>query len=514
VISEAVEVEQKFDTPDGFVFPDPQALQDALAETIGPVQVRDDGTVQLSATYFDTFDLRLAKDKVTLRRRTGGKDAGWHLKLPGDGDGRREITAPLGRARSVPTELLDLVHAVVRTEALHPVATLKTRRRVLTVLSEDGQPLIEVVDDRVSATRQTAQDGVASPVEIWRELEAEVLEAGDDDVLAAVGEVLKRAGARPSAAPSKLARALGPIGPPLIAPPPESVSPKAPVAEVVAAYAAQHVRAMQLQDRRLRQDLPDSVHKMRVSARRLRSTLKTFQPILDPAAVAALEPELRWLGMVLGEARDREVLLERLQQDLADVPAELVLGNVSARLEQTLLPELLTAVEQAKAELRGERYLQLLDALVAFAAQPPVTTNKSAAKVLPDLGDRAWRKVRRRMRALTPDVLRAEDDSLHAVRKAAKQARYAGEAMVVVYGDSAGKFAAAMESVQELLGEHQDSTVARDLLRRLGAGNRNGFTFGLLYGREENRARAARTELPAVWENASEKKLRRWMDRN
>jgi CHAD domain-containing protein len=513
VIQEAVEVERKFDAADEFVFPDPQALQEVLAEALGPVHVRDDGTVQLSATYYDTFDLRLAKAKITLRRRTGGKDAGWHLKLPGDGDGRRELTAPLGRARSVPVDLLDLVQSLVRNESLKPVATLKTRRHVLTVLSEDGQGLIELVDDRVNATRQTAQDG-SGPVEIWRELEAEILEGGDEQALAAVSEALQRAGATPSAAPSKLARALGPIGPPALPEPPEKVSRKAPVADVVSAYAALHVRALQLQDRRVRQGQPDSVHKMRVSARRLRSTLKTFQPILDPALVSALEPELRWLGMVLGEARDREVLLERLQQDLADVPAELVLGNVSARLEQTLLPELLSAVEDAKAELRGERYLRLLDALVAFAAEPPVTTDKSAAKVLPDLAHRAWRRVHRRVRALEPDVLHAEDDALHAVRKAAKQARYAGEAMGIVYGDSAGNFAAEMESIQELLGEHQDSTVARDLLRRLGAGNRNGFTFGILYGREEARARAARTEFSAVWQRASSRKLRRWMARS
>jgi CHAD domain-containing protein len=207
-------------------------------------------------------------------------------------------------------------------------------------------------------------------------------------------------------------------------------------------------------------------------------------------------------------------MLDRLRADLAEVPGELVLGNVAARLEQTLLPELLTAVEEAKAELRGERYLQLLDALIAFAAEPPVTTNKSAAKVLPDLGHRAWRKVNRRMRSVKPDVLQAEDDALHSVRKAAKQARYAGEAMVVVYGNAAENFAAAMESMQELLGEHQDSTVARGLLRRLGAGNRNGFTFGILYGHEEARARAVRTELPGTWERASSKKLRRWMARS
>jgi hypothetical protein len=64
------------------------------------------------------------------------------------------------------------------------------------------------------------------------------------------------------------------------------------------------------------------------------------------------------------------------------------------------------------------------------------------------------------------------------------------------------------------LGEHQDSTVARNLLRRLGAGSRNGFTFGILYGREEARARAARTEFSAVWQRASSRKLRRWMARS
>ena len=412
MISEALEVEQKFDVADDLVLPDAAGLQQALADTLGPVQVRDDGTVSLAATYYDTFDLRLAKDKVTLRRRTGGKDAGWHLKLPGDGDGRREITAPLGRPRAVPAELLELVQALVRTESLQPVATLKTRRRVLTVLSEDGRPLIEIVDDHVRASRDTAQPGEAGP-DVWRELEAEILEGGDKQALAAVSEALQRAGARPSTSPSKLARALGPIGPPVVGSPPGSLSPKVAVADVVAAYAATHVRAMQLQDRRLRQGLPDSVHKMRVSARRLRSTLKTFQPILDPAVVAALEPELRWLGMVLGEARDREVLLRRLRADLAELPGELVLGNVPARLDQTLLPELLIAVDEAKAALRGERYLKLLDALVAFAAKPPVTTNKSAAKVLPELGHRAWRKVRRRMRALKPDALQAEADALH-----------------------------------------------------------------------------------------------------
>jgi CHAD domain-containing protein len=508
----ALEIEQKFDVPGGFVLPEPGALRATLATEA--VEIRDDGQVRLAATYYDTADLRLARDKITLRRRTGGKDAGWHLKLPGKDDGRQEVTAPLGRAGQVPEELFDLVQAVVRDAPLHPAAVLRTRRRVLTVVSATGQPLAEIVDDEVTASRSTppAGDGEAAADQVWRELEVELLE-GDRALLADVAQALVTAGARPSDSPSKLARALGPIGPPPVAEPATAVPLKAPIGRAVEAYAREHVRALIAQDRRVRQDLPDSVHKMRVAARRLRSTLRTFGPVLDPAVVDALEPELRWLGAVLGEARDREVLLDRLRGDLRQLPAELVLGNVAARLEQTLLPELLDAVATAKDELRGERYLRLLDALVAFAANVPVTSTRPVGKVAPQLGRRAWRKVARRMAVAGSGAALqlAPDDALHSVRKAAKQARYAGEALTIVYGSEAADFAAAMESMQELLGEHQDSTVSRQLLRRLGAGNRNGFTFGVMYGGEAERAHQARAQLPAVWERASAKRLRRWM---
>ncbi|MGW2546847.1 CYTH domain-containing protein [Kitasatospora sp. NPDC001574] len=48
----------------------------------------------LDAVYYDTPDLRLLRRRITLRRRAGGQDAGWHLKLPRDGDTREEIAEP------------------------------------------------------------------------------------------------------------------------------------------------------------------------------------------------------------------------------------------------------------------------------------------------------------------------------------------------------------------------------------------------------------------------------------
>ena len=84
----------------------------------------------LRATYFDTKDLRLTRAAITLRRRTGGRDEGWHLKLPGRGRARREIGVAIDAAPGVngdgtvtlPAELHDLVRAVVRNEEIVPIA--------------------------------------------------------------------------------------------------------------------------------------------------------------------------------------------------------------------------------------------------------------------------------------------------------------------------------------------------------------------------------------------------------
>jgi CHAD domain-containing protein len=104
---------------------------------------------------------------------------------------------------------------------------------------------------------------------------------------------------------------------------------------------------------------------------------------------------------------------------------------------------------------------------------------------------------------------------LHEVRKEAKRTRYAAEAASPVLGKRAKRLAARAESVQEVLGEHQDSVVAREELRRLGAASHgtgvNGFTFGLLHGREQLRGDAAEARLGDVWARAFRPKAVRWL---
>jgi len=202
-MSEFLEIEQKFDVDTGFERP-------SFAGLAG-VSAAEPVLHHLSATYYDTADQRLAASKITLRRRTGGTDEGWHLKLP-EGAGRREVHAPLGEPGHVPGELAARVAEVTGGRALGPIATLDTERTVVTLRGDDGQVAAEVADDQVTG-RRLAADGAApegraaEKVLRWREIEVEVPTA-DPALQRAAADVLLGAGARPAGHGSKLARVL------------------------------------------------------------------------------------------------------------------------------------------------------------------------------------------------------------------------------------------------------------------------------------------------------------------
>jgi inorganic triphosphatase YgiF len=200
-MAEYLEIERKFDVSTGFAVPD-------LAAVPGCAAVGAPVTHHLSATYYDTPGNRLAAAKITLRRRTGGPDEGWHLKLPAGQHARREIRAPLaaGDEAQVPAELTGKVAEVISGLPLAPIASLNTERTVLTLMRPTGRVLAEVADDVVTAQRA----GTAGEPLRWREVEVEVPEDSAETRLALEGaaRLLLAAGAVPAAKGSKLARLL------------------------------------------------------------------------------------------------------------------------------------------------------------------------------------------------------------------------------------------------------------------------------------------------------------------
>jgi inorganic triphosphatase YgiF len=197
-----LETEQKYDAAADFVLPDLSGL-DGRAKATGRHRY------YLSATYFDTEDLDLIKNRVTLRRRVGGPDEGWHLKLPVRKDTRQEVRLPLsaGEAGTVPAPLAAQVEDITAGRPLHPIAILDTERTVVTLTGQADEPLAEVADDFVTARRLDVPG--AEPM-TWREIEVEAAEGAEvAGLLEAAGQALREAGARRSASASKLGRLLG-----------------------------------------------------------------------------------------------------------------------------------------------------------------------------------------------------------------------------------------------------------------------------------------------------------------
>ena len=197
-----LETEQKYDAAADFVLPDLNGL-DGRAKATGRHRY------YLSATYFDTEDLDLIKNRITLRRRVGGPDEGWHLKLPVRQDTRQEVRTPLsaGEVGTVPAQLAAQVQDITAGRPLHPIAILDTERTVVTLTGQAGEPLAEVADDLVTASR--LDEPGAEPL-TWREIEVEAAEGAEvAGLLEAAGQALRQAGARRSASASKLRRLLG-----------------------------------------------------------------------------------------------------------------------------------------------------------------------------------------------------------------------------------------------------------------------------------------------------------------
>ena len=309
----------------------------------------------------------------------------------------------------------------------------------------------------------------------------------------------------------KLARALGSFANRRPSPATASSRKKATARSVIKDSVTASVQrfVMNLPGLYLDEDI-EAVHQVRVAARRLRSNLRTFQPLLDPGWRRHLRSELRAFATRLGPIRDADVLRERLRRDAALIP-ELDGDSLKAILAD-LERERGQARDRMIEALRDERTDRLLD-LLDDAARNPRTLSEAdrpARKLLPKLAAKPWRRLRRATRAAGRNP---PDEVLHDIRLKAKQTRYAADAVEPAVGRPAAAFARAVSQVQETLGDHRDALNAADWLKSRSAAHdpQIAFAAGQLAGLQLSQAHTLRSEWRSAWKRASAPKLRRWM---
>jgi CHAD domain-containing protein len=456
-MEKVLEPEDKWEVSDQFVLPPPAeaASDDAMVER---------STIELANVYYDTADHDLQHHGVSLRRREGDDDAGWQLKVPVSG-GRLELRS--GLSDTPPAELTDLLMGLRLGKPLSAVATIRTRRERYRIADPQKQALrVELVDDHV---RASADHRLLA----WREVGVEQGPAAGS-LPRRIARRLFKAGARPARHPSKLEHLY-----------PAEPRPSGSAAhDAIATYVGGQIAAVFAGDLGLRRG-DDPIHDTRVAIRRLRSTLRVFGKVFDQATAGQLDTELKWFAGLLGEVRDCKLQRSRFHSTLDDWPPEVVLGPVIARIDSDLRSTEVRARRQVTDAMASARYLDLLATLQRWDRELPMS-NTPTPKALDKLAKRARHKAQRRL----DDALDAGDGgSLHRARKAAKRARYAAELCSPSSGKAADK-GKHFKRIQRVLGDHQDSVVAAATLYRLGveAGTtraENGFTFGLLYAREQ-----------------------------
>ena len=508
-VSRHEEIERKYAV-------EPETRSPALGRLAGVAEVGSAVETDLEAVYFDTAELDLLRHGITLRRRAGGQDEGWHLKEPSGPDARTESRLPLGRAvRTVPKPLREQVEPVIGSQRLVPVARVTTHRTERGLFDTHGTRLAHFCDDDVHAER------LLPPrlPQHWREWEIE-LAGNDRDLLQQLETALVTAGARPARASSKAARALalhnGTRGKePLRPDPPHR---RSDTRVVLRAYLADHLGALQEHDSGLQ---GETVHQLRIAARRLRSVLASYQPIFEPGAVEPVREELRWLGGSLGPARDFEVLrrhLDALVDDELDQPAGPPPGTLRQRINEDLERAHRLGHRSAMEVVASQRYGRLLGLLAAAVESPALLpdASKKARTVLPTILARDVKRVRRA--ATTAHRCRpgpVRDEALHEVRKKAKRLRYSAEAAAPVLGKRARKLAKRAKSLQDALGAHQDTVASRTWLEDL-AGRADGetaiaFGAGRLHAREEQRAHSAEREYEKALRRLPQKGVESWL---
>jgi CHAD domain-containing protein len=470
----------------------------------------------LEVERYDTADHRLTAAGITLAVHRGeGEQPHWRLDLP-DASHGEDLRVPIDpdAAPDVPGELAELVRGVVRDGQLRPVGRIRRVRAGTRLLGADDRLLAAVVHDHVAvATLGSSTEGAA-----WTEVQ--VQDAADDGLADELDRRLGEAGLRPAAttAEAELDGLLRPAAPRRRRAGGKRVKAGTAGAALVD-YLAKHVDRLAAEDLRARRGEHDSVHQLRVAARRLRSALQSYRRLLDRERTEPLVDGLRELARALAPARDAEVLHARIRDGLAELEPELLLGPVQAQVTRHYARVEAEAAAAVLSTLDGEPYARLRHDLDDLVRRPPLAKRaaRPADKEMPTHVARAARRLDRAVTVAIDPAQPADERDLavHDARKAGKRLRYATEVARPAVGKDAKRFAKELKGFQDALGEHQDTVVAREALRTLAAqapaDGGNGFAFGVLHGRDDARAAKIEAELPDLWATAWRPRNRRWL---
>ncbi|UDL84031.1 CYTH and CHAD domain-containing protein [Corynebacterium uberis] len=494
-----------------------------LSLVMGVHTVSQPRTLRLSAVYFDTEDYRLTRSHITLRRRTGGTDDGWHLKLPGSGAGRMEIGAPLSEEVAediAPEQLREQVRAITRDRPLRPIAQVDNTRDESELRAEDGSLIAHFCDDHVTAwplhpTTKHSAHRVGSRQ--WREWEIELGSAVagtalGNQVLESADDVVIAAGATDSASPSKLLIAVEEELDDAPTPPQPLVFRK--YDERDEAFAGLLTTLIAARDRIIAHDSgarrhdPHALTAMLTATRDLTRVIDMFAELFalerwdeHLESARALSAEFAQLARVLEYTASSHAIAERTTELVAEIAPSLHTDPGIDRLRAETESRLQRAHSRLHKALNSPRYFTALNNLDEFLADPPIPgrlERRKATAIIVRAVKRSYMEVKNQRGSIDAFVAPEATERDHrqvlvALLRSVDTLRTVAAVAVDFTPYDAARLAKEAEKMVAALSQAHTALAVCDLMRnRARSARRRGedtFVYGVLYQAERHHAR-------------------------
>ena len=455
--------------------------------------------------WLDTFDWRLRRAGLVLEQIS---DQHGELVLSRqDGEQILRETASVSwpsRLDALPgSALRDRLDPVVGVRALLPVAGTEATVCDLRLLNSDEKTVVRVTVEEAALRYPLAAAlrprVVLAPV---RGYPGQAERAGR--LLAATPGILPVAQSGLEAALAAAGRQAGDyIG--LVE---VQLSASAPASRSVAAVLLHLLDTLEANlDGVLRDVDTEFLHDLRVAVRRTRSALKLTGDALPAELADRFAPEFKWLGDLTTTVRDLDVYLLSLDDIAPDRDA--TGPDALQPFQDYLAQHRRTEHRRLLNGLRSRRFAALThDWRTALTA---VSNSRQAAGTEPSTAGLAAKRIRRAHRmvvkrgsAITPQSASAD---LHDLRKRCKELRYLLEFFASLHDPATHRrIIKELKSLQDCLGEFQDSQVQRDMVATFaeqmlanGTPAATMLAMGAFTARLDARQRQARGEFAATF---------------
>ena len=505
------EIEWQFDAPD--LRPVGSYLENGVGErdlSIEAVEARE-----IFDTYLDTEDWRIYRAGYALRvRRTKGRNkAEATMKLLASGEdapglkNRREISEALDSAdpgilKSTAGPVGERVRALSGPKALRRLFEVETRRSAYG-LTRGGSEVGEVALDETAIPLESGGE----PAQLRRvEVEVEPEELSRMELF--VGRLREECRLSPAIASKYesglFVRQLSPPEPPEFGP--TGVDASLSTGEFAFRVMREQFGIFLAHEPGTRiGEKAEELHDMRVATRRLRAAMKIFSKAV-PVRTQQFRDEFKWVAGTLGEVRDLDVQLERLDLRVSEAAEQ---DQEPLQMLRALLEE--QREKRHRAMLRtldSRRYARLVESFGEFLRRGPSNRARASRRPVLFAGPGLIRKPYRKVRELGDPLTEASSgEEYHELRKKGKRLRYALEFLSDVYGEPAKDLIKSLKKLQDVLGDHQDAEVATSYLRELAVSRgwsprlppETVFVMGGIAHRYEVQARELRAEFPKAY---------------